>query len=597
MGNTAWGARGQGDAQGKGKGKGKSKGGEAFIPSDAVVATAGFASADDVFIPKGLRGIIIQLNEEGSALVDFDGPQKREWVSKPSLKFLQKVRAAPAASGGGCFSRQSAQAKASQLVEDASASAKSDDPQVYPPGTAVEYLSLSKGCWVPAVVQSFSDGGYKLDATPNVVLCQNVRPAESQRQAPQAQGLTSHMITVTVNSSDDFMKALGAEAAKYMQSRGISRSDIVPHSHSMIFVTCGEERVPFEQLKQQFPRFPEGLPPTLFPATCIHSFDTVQGNEAADLPKKHSKGVPLMPAPGDSPTEEVEPPPPPAKMGKGYPNAFDGHSQSSDGYPQPSDGYPQPSDSYPQPSDGYPQPSEDNPNAVVEAWNEQQWTEQQWNEHQWWGEQQWSGQWGGAPVGLQPPPPLPAPSLASLMPISQAQREAEAELKRKSDQITAVSRQIEAAKAELQQHQQMRSQQAAFGEAARLEAARAAAAARIQQARELIAGTSPELESMKENLKRTLQVSQKLDAWFVENAAQMSIQDPNSTPSAFLQRLLESCDRRLEVLSTSIGKTLEGGSMTHQPLGSRPGVTPAASMPGGTGVTGMWVRDPDAEGG
>merc|ERR1712096_103663 len=101
-------------------------------------------------------------------------------------------------------------------------------------------------------------------------------------------------------------------------------------------------------------------------------------------------------------------------------------------------------------------------------------------------------QWGGVPVGLQAPPSLQAPSLG--LPFSQAAREAEAELQRKNAQILAVARQIEATQAELQQ---LRLQSAAT-EAEGKAAGAAAAAARIQQAKELVASTKPELESMKE---------------------------------------------------------------------------------------------------
>jgi chromosome segregation ATPase len=228
------------------------------------------------------------------------------------------------------------------------------------------------------------------------------------------------------------------------------------------------------------------------------------------------------------------------------------------------------------------------------------------------------------------------------MPITQAAREAEAELQRKNQQILAVARQIEATQAELQQLRVQATSSDSSGQAA----GAAAAAARIQQARELVASTKPELESMKENLAKALKVSTQLDAWFVENATKMSIQDTSTTPSAFLQRLLQSCDRRLEVLNSGMARTMEQGiaapSTTQttsppyrgvlanavataaqagnmagavppgnqtaqfqqqqtskqwspaQPLGSVPGVQPVASQPGGAGVAGMWVRDPDA---
>jgi rhodanese-related sulfurtransferase len=56
-------------------------------------------------------------------------------------------------------------------------------PVPHPPGSAVEYFSVSKKRWVPAIVESFGDGFYTLDATTNVVPQDMVRP--SQTQAPQ----------------------------------------------------------------------------------------------------------------------------------------------------------------------------------------------------------------------------------------------------------------------------------------------------------------------------------------------------------------------------------------------------------------------------
>jgi hypothetical protein len=50
----------------------------------------------------------------------------------------------------------------------------------YLPGTAVEYDSASKGCWAPAIVVSYSDGHYKLDASPNMIPANKVRHADTR---------------------------------------------------------------------------------------------------------------------------------------------------------------------------------------------------------------------------------------------------------------------------------------------------------------------------------------------------------------------------------------------------------------------------------
>jgi hypothetical protein len=64
-------------------------------PSDVVEALTGFASANGVWIPQGLRGVIVKFDGEGDALVEWshpDGLQEEQWVSKFGLSCLRKAR-------------------------------------------------------------------------------------------------------------------------------------------------------------------------------------------------------------------------------------------------------------------------------------------------------------------------------------------------------------------------------------------------------------------------------------------------------------------------------------------------------------------------
>jgi hypothetical protein len=123
---------------------------------------------------------------------------------------------------------------------------------------------------------------------------------------------------------------------------------------------------------------------------------------------------------------------------------------------------------------------------------------------------------------------------------------AEAELQRRTAQILGLSRQVEAAQAELRL---LRNQSAAPGgtpQQMQLDGLR------TEQARQLVPTVRLELEAAKDKLGKTQKVAKKLNAWFVENSVKMNIQDPAATPSAFLEQLLEGSHGRMEHLSTDI---------------------------------------------
>jgi len=229
-------------------------------------------------------------------------------------------------------------------------------------------------------------------------------------------------------------------------------------------------------------------------------------------------------------------------------------------------------------------------------------------------------------------------------------------------QMNAVSLEIEATEAKIRQVRQQLASPIGV-------TPQVVAAGHTDEVRKTIAGMSPELEEMKDKFAKALKVARKLNAWFVEHSEKMNIQDPSSTPSAFLERLLETCETRAEALSTVAERVASsrGAASLHpgvhsvphgqsgvQPLGNGaagllsavtpaavapmataapvpagipaqavarsasnrhgppmhpeqlaphaapwvPGACPAPApwgpQPGGTGVEGMWVRDPDA---
>lgn len=132
-----------------------------------------------------------------------------------------------------------------------------------------------------------------------------------------------------------------------------------------------------------------------------------------------------------------------------------------------------------------------------------------------------------------------------------APTDAETELQKKSAQILAVARQIEKSSAELRH---LRGQEPGFVPRPVLPAP-----PQFERAKQLAAEIRPDLEEVQEKMGNALRVAIKLNEWFVENSAKMNIQDVTSTPSAFLQQSLESCDRRVHALHDNISKTVEGG--------------------------------------
>lgn len=218
-----------------------------------------------------------------------------------------------------------------------------------------------------------------------------------------------------------------------------------------------------------------------------------------------------------------------------------------------------------------------------------------------WVPQAWANQQG----------PLLAQAGMTQQPLLSA-ADAEAESQRRTAQIQTLNWQVEAMQAELHKLRSNRSSQ---------NEGQAATAVRAEQARQLLAAFQPDLEAAQEKLVRAVQVAHELNLWFLENADKMNIQDTNATPSAFLEQILRSCHARtdglrgetarLEGLAKAMrlgaipGSTLEGAAQqmatasSKRPTeyadvpGSRPGPTPASSRPGGAGVPGLWVRDPD----
>jgi len=92
------------------------------------------------------------------------------------------------------------------------------------------------------------------------------------------------------------------------------------------------------------------------------------------------------------------------------------------------------------------------------------------------------------------------------------------------------------------------------------------AAEKLERVAALAANVTPAIASTKEKLMTALKVAQKLDAWFVENSAKMSIQDPTATPSAVLKRILESCETKLEAMASGVNRTLEATDFSAPPL-------------------------------
>ncbi|CAE7256810.1 unnamed protein product [Symbiodinium natans] len=161
--------------------------------------------------------------------------------------------------------------------------------------------------------------------------------------------------------------------------------------------------------------------------------------------------------------------------------------------------------------------------------------------------------------------------------------EAEAECQRRAAQIAALHCQVEAARSELAQ---LRRPSAA------------AAIALAQQARQLITAFQPELGAVKAKLARTAHVASELHSWFVTHRDKMSIEDPSRSPSAQLHHRLQSCEILIDgfrSVAERVEGVLEVALKDAQPTvsGSRPGPTPQGARPGGAGVPGLWVRDPD----
>mmetsp|Transcript_34682 Transcript_34682/g.95579 ORF Transcript_34682/g.95579 Transcript_34682/m.95579 type:complete len:593 (-) Transcript_34682:35-1813(-) len=172
-------------------------------------------------------------------------------------------------------------------------------------------------------------------------------------------------------------------------------------------------------------------------------------------------------------------------------------------------------------------------------------------------------------MGLTPPC-LNQPSLALPMVHQQVEHQqrlstgdTQMELHKKLSQLSTVAQQVQAAELELRHLRQHGLNTMPMGSQQMMEAQQAFA--RIDQARQLAASAAPELEKLREKIGKTLQVAVKLNEWFVENASKMNISDPEATPSAVLERLLESCESRAAVLGGHVTKLSEPGTSRDRP--------------------------------
>jgi len=148
--------------------------------------------------------------------------------------------------------------------------------------------------------------------------------------------------------------------------------------------------------------------------------------------------------------------------------------------------------------------------------------------------------------------------------------EAQAELQRKSQQMLDMYQKIATYQAQLQQLKATVPVVPPTSVAARQ------SAAQVEQARKLAATAQPQMEEMRAELDKALKVARTVNSWFEQNAECLHLQDTTNTPAAFLQRNLESCQSRLNVLSANA--SVAGEVVRVQNAGSQApfGITPSA---------------------
>jgi hypothetical protein len=96
----------------------------------------------------------------------------------------------------------------------------------------------------------------------------------------------THEVLINLFFSDDLHAVLNSEVAQYMASHQIESSDVDSNSNRMQFITCAGEDFSFEQLREQYPGFADGLqglPATWFPATCKLSFQVKKVDQTSRL--------------------------------------------------------------------------------------------------------------------------------------------------------------------------------------------------------------------------------------------------------------------------------------------------------------------------
>ncbi|CAK9087424.1 unnamed protein product [Durusdinium trenchii] len=177
--------------------------------------------------------------------------------------------------------------------------------------------------------------------------------------------------------------------------------------------------------------------------------------------------------------------------------------------------------------------------------------------------------------------------------------EAEAEGRRRAAHLLALSREVEATQAELAFLRQPQT------------------GAPVQQAQHLVGAFVPELRMVKAKLGQAGYIAAQLDRWFVEHREKMMLADTDLSqmPSRQLHGRLQSCEQLVESFASCASRmegmlqeAVQGTSAEESPspagaavatpvalaVGQRPnGPTVEGARPGGAGVPGLWVRDPD----
>eukprot|EP00435_Cladocopium_sp_Y103_P051160 s686_g15.t2 len=154
--------------------------------------------------------------------------------------------------------------------------------------------------------------------------------------------------------------------------------------------------------------------------------------------------------------------------------------------------------------------------------------------------------------------------------------EAEAEVRRRAMEIMKLQRQVELLQAEL-----------------------ATPTSSLAQAQILLGAFPPEIRVMQDGMQHAMYVGRQLDDWFTEHVDKLLIDPKGFNPSRRMRISLESANQMLIGFTNSLsrveGLLQEASKVSQKPKvpGQQPGPTPEGARPGGAGVPGLWVRDPD----